>query len=114
MRCVRLGRACLGWACVVFAQPIGECGRRGPDDGAVHPVRSRTDRAAQPGGSEVQPVSETITQFRLGVGFPQEDLPEEIAQLRLVARFGIVRDPSLRRCLEICYPEVRGPHSSPP
>jgi hypothetical protein len=92
-----------------LAQPLGERGRGGPDDGSVHPVRAGTDRAAQPGGPEVQPVSETVTQFRLGVGFSLQYALEEIPQLILVPGVGIVGDPPLYRC-----PEVLKTHGSPP
>ena len=63
-----LGGAGPGDAAPRAAQPAGQRGGRGPDDRAVHPVRPGADRAAQPGGAELQPAAEPVGQLRRGLG----------------------------------------------
>ena len=98
----------LGRSGSALPQPASQGGGRGPDDGAVHPVRARADRAAQAGGAELQPAREPVGQ--LGPGdlaalIRSAAIGEKCPQLGPVRWIGVLGYPRFR-----AGPQIGGYH----
>jgi hypothetical protein len=58
---------------VAAGKPRDKAGRRLPDDGEVHPVRTGSHRAPEPGSAERERSGEPIGEFRRGLGQSLDD-----------------------------------------